>query len=657
MQLYARITAAAAALATALLGAAPAAPLPAQSEPAGIVAGPAEAQISPGDDLEISVGAAGATIDGATIEISVTNTTVDTRYALSAWLEGHQVYSIRPVTTVELEPGAAAAATVEVSADDLGFDEQTPAGAYGLRIDVDGSVTQTLLTVGDSYASAPTVLSLAAILRSPLASAGLLDSAALVAQTSNIGALTRQLDSVEPYPISVGIDPMIETSAAALSGPVPATASAWIDRAHDLPHPFHTSYAMSDVLAQLSAGTEPLRPLGYPLASSETGYAEGLPTVLAGHEVIDATDRAMSVELLQQAADLGTPVITTEQLQGSLTTPTPSAHTTVGGVSVLAADAEVQRLLDTASRGSSQAARHAATSSLLGLLATISREAPNSPRHLAATIDPSGPGAADLLAALGDSGWIELAPMETALEAAPSEATLQDAEPSEFSEAMEAAVSTVRDNDRRISEYSEISADPLALHVPLRLAALAALRSDGLEDDAALTRQLTDFSRATSEMLDAVRIVPGSEIHIVGSSVQLPVEVMNDLDSDAAVIVQLRTMTPIVIVERAETEVTIASGSSQRVLIPVEVVGSGTTQALVTLQTPSGVTISQPVSLRVQAQPMIETVLLWLGIAAVALLMGFGLWRSVRKRRRGTAAGDLDIAQAARHSTKESQRQ
>ena len=658
MHLFARVTAVAAALATATLGLTGAGLLPTQTgDVVTLAAGPVEPTLSPGDDLEIALSVAneGPSLEGTAAEVSITQGTVDTRFALSAWLDGENVFATRSLGSIELATvgsGSTYSATVTVDADSIGFGEQTPAGAYGLRVTIGDAEASTLITVGDSYASAPTTLSLGAIIRSPEAPEGLLDSEQLTASTSDVGSLARQLRNVADHDISVGIDPMIETSVAALPGTVPASARDWVDSANALPHAFHTPYAMSDLLAQLAAGVEPLEPLGYPDPDSDSGIGTVPPTALTEPALIDATGRALDSELLAAASGYGVPVVTTDQLDGFLETPTPSAHVTIDGVSALAADAEVQHLLATASRGFSLAERQAATSSLLGLLTTITREAPNSPRALAGMIDPSGPGAADLLDALEASSWIQLAPMATATDAEPRQATLLAAEPSEFEASVIEAVTTVRDNDARVAGYAEITEDPLLLHAPLRLAALAALHVDDQSDGVDLTRQITAFSTQMSEVLDAVRVLPGSPIQIVGSSVQVPVELVNELETDAEAVVTLRTLSPIVLVDRAETEVTIAAGSSQRVLIPVEVIGSGTTHAVVTLQTPDGAVIGVPVTLEITAQPMIETVLLWAGIAAVVLLLGFGLWRSLRKRRAGEAVGDLDEAQLRRRSTR-----
>lgn len=58
-----------------------------------------------------------------------------------------------------------------------------------------------------------------------------------------------------------------------------------------------------------------------------------------------------------------------------------------------------------------------------------------------------------------------------------------------------------------------------------------------------------------------------------------------------------------------------------------------------------------------QAQPSVETVIVWIGASAVVLLIGFGLWRSLRKRAQGKALGDLDGARVPGPTHKESSAQ
>lgn len=661
MHVFARVSAAAAALVTALSGTALPAPAPTDVVQQGdgspqVAFGVADGQYQIGTDLELVLSIENDTSDDlrdATAELSLTYVTIDTRFALDAWLEGEPVLGERPVATIEVPDVAresSSVAEVVVSAEQLGFSEQSIAGAYGMRLTVGGVTTSSVLTVGGPSSTAITSLSIAAPITTPPDPSGLLSREQLTALTSNVGSLERQLRTVEQYPISVGIDPMIETSVYAEAQNAPAGAWDWVERVSALEYPFHTSYATSDVLGQLAAGLDPLDPLGYPDETAIDGISDVLPRMLSSRGVVNASERVLDAELLAAVDNYGVPFITTAQLDEGLATPTPSAAVTVDGVPALAADQDLQRTINAAISGETAADRIAATSELIALLATISREAPNSVRALAAMIDPSARGAEELLQILDASDWVELAPIETALEAPPREVELLDIEADELDVALLEAAESVHEQDALVERYSEIAEDPRSIRVPYRLSALAALHVTSTTTGPAVDRQVRTVKDLADDLLDSVRILPGSPIQIVGSSVQLPVELVNELDEAVTVTVHLRTRSLIVLVEDPLTEVTVAAGSTQRVLMPVEVIGSGSTTAIVTLQTADGEEISEAVTLRVEAQPEIETVLLWLGAVSVFLLVGFGFWRSLRKRRQGKATGDLDGAELSRRA-------
>lgn len=651
MHVFARVSAAAAALVTALSGSAvPAIHGPEiveQQESLSMSVGVADGQHQAGTDLELLLSAengTGRSLDETTAEVSLTYVTIDTRFALDAWLDDQPVLGERAAATVPVPAIGTGSSVTELVIPEasLGLGESPAPGVYGMRISVHGVTTSSVLTVSGSQ-STNTSLALIAEITAPPDVSGLFSRTQLTALTSQVGSLDRQLSTVESYPISVGIDPMVETSIYSLTNP-PAVARDWLERAHSLEYPFHTPYAQSDILAQLSAGLDPMAPLGFPDPNNENGVSEVLPAVFSSPRVIDATGRSITTDLLRSAEPHGIPLVSTAQLDERLHSPTPSAAVTIDDVNALAVDSRLQQTLNTAIGGDSEGERLSATTELIGLLATISREAPNTPRTLAAMLDPSARGAGDLLEDLNASGWVHLTPIENALQEEPRAVTLSEAEPDETDSALISFAEAVHEQDARVERYAEIAEEPDTIHIPFRLASLAALYSESVISEASLDRQVRSLTDVADVLLESVRILPGSTIQVVGSNVELPIELVNELDENATVTVHIRTTSPIVVVQNPYMEVTVAAGSSQRVLMPVEVIGSGRTSAIVTLETADGEQVSQSVTLRVRAQPEVETVLLILGTASVVLLVGFGFWRSLRKRRAGVATGDLDGA-------------
>lgn len=607
-------------------------------------------QIEPGDDLELSLlldNASSGAVTAGEAEVELTYGTVDTRFAFSSWLDGQDVLGTRTVDTVdipEVSAGSTVSTTFSIDAESLNLGDGAAAGAYGLRLTYGDASASTLVVVGQPSGDPSITLATAAPITSPVNEAGLLPPDDLTALTSSVGSLNRQLRTVSGLPISVGIDPMIETSVTVADGAAPQSAVAWVESATGLPDAYSLPYAMSDQTAQLAAGLQPLQPLGVPSDDAVTGADTYIPPQLPHNDVTDLTDRSVDRELLTAVGEFSIPVLSTAQLREEQQSPTPDAGVMIGGQQALAADEELLGLLEGASTGYTEAQRNANAAEALALLTTISREAPNTPRTLAAIIDASGIGAENLLDSLEASGWVQLAPLEDALEAPARVSALESSEPSELEEALADGVQAAHDLDAEMSEFSLIATRPRELTVPFRLQVLAAMHVDGQTTPASVTSSGTLLSSEIDSMRGGVQVIQGSEIHIVGSSVQLPIELLNELEVGADVVVKLRTTSTIVVVSQQETSVTIGPESSQRVLVPVEVVGSGRTSAVVTLETESGHQIGQPVTIGVQAQPSIETVIVWLGAATVVLLIGFGLWRSLRKRAQGKAHGDLDEA-------------
>jgi hypothetical protein len=108
------------------------------------------------------------------------------------------------------------------------------------------------------------------------------------------------------------------------------------------------------------------------------------------------------------------------------------------------------------------------------------------------------------------------------------------------------------------------------------------------------------------------------------------------------VVLSVRPSNALVTVPQSRVDVTVAAGSQERVQVPIEIVGTGTVLMIAQLHTPDGVPLGQLQTLRVNSQPTIETALAWVLGVAIVLLIASGIVRSVRKRRRGQAHGDLD---------------
>jgi hypothetical protein len=576
------------------------------------------------------------------VELLITAAPIATRYSLSRWFAGEAIAANRVLATVDLPAVAALdqhSVTVSVGPDALGLGG-APWGAYGLAASAPSVTGSTSVVVLDEPGDArPTRLALAAPLDAEDGEDGLLTSRELESATGPRGEARTALDAALAAGATVGVDPVIGASVAALGQDAPDAAVDWLERA-DSPGAYALEYSNADPIALVRAGHYPIDLLGIP-------RAEGPPlppsagAIGTRRPVIDATAAVIDRADLDALSAIGTVVVSTGALDEEVGGRTPSAHATIDGIEVLAADAQLQRLLaEAASPGRLEAS--SARAEALALLATITRERPSDQRTLAAVLPATTQGSSsDTLTALAGAGFVETVGVDAAVEVEPREAALAVSENSERAAGAE-LVQAALAQEAEAARIAGIVGDPSTLLASLRLSLLAALPDAGRPVTEADRSAIESLGSELMEVRNAVQIVGGSEIHAVGERVPMPITLMNQLDVPAEVVLSVRSSNALVNVTQPSTTVTVSPGSQQRVQVPVEIVGTGTVLLIVQLHTPDGVPLGQMQTLRVTAQPTIETAVAWMLGSAIVLLLVFGVWRSVRKRRAGQAHGDLD---------------
>lgn len=579
-----------------------------------------------------------------TIEVLLTSAPISTRYSLSRWFEGEAFLASSVVTSVEVPviPGLERLSVqATVGADELGLDGRSW-GAYGVAASsADLGDANTIVVRDAPGESQPTTVALAAPIDADIDETGLLDAEQLEDETGFGGAPRRALDAALGAGATIGIDPAFGTSIEALGSDAPEAAVDWLDRA-DTPATYPLLYGNADPLAQVRAGTFPLEPRGIPRDDGDPLPAS-LGSIGQRQPVVDATEAIVQQEELATLADFGTLVLSTAMLDDALEDATPSAHVNVGGVDVLAADAQLQELVHAA--GAADALESSAVrAQIVALLATITRERPSDPRTLAAMLpESSGGDTAALLADLAEAQFVRTAGLDAALLVPQREASLAAVEDPDRGAGAE-LVGAALEQEAAVASIASIVDEPATLLAELRLALLAALPSAGRAVTDADRLAIASLSDSLNELRTAVQIVGGSDIHAVGESVGLPITITSGLDVPANVVLTLRPTNALVSVDQPRVEVTVAPQSQQRVQVPIDVVGTGMLWMIVQLHTPDGVPLGQTQMLRISAQPTIEVAVAWTMGAAVALLLGFGILRSIQKRRRGDARGDIDLA-------------
>lgn len=153
----------------------------------------------------------------------------------------------------------------------------------------------------------------------------------------------------------------------------------------------------------------------------------------------------------------------------------------------------------------------------------------------------------------------------------------------------------------------------------------------------ALTFAFTPAANAASEVpninaAEGVYIVPGSEINLVARSSNIPIQIQNDFASDVVVHVHVQPSNLRVSAARA-VEVKVPALTSVTAKVPIEAIANGDVDLKVWITTFSGYKIGKPVILTMNVNADVEAVMLISFAGAVAVLLGLGIFRTVRRGR------------------------
>lgn len=143
------------------------------------------------------------------------------------------------------------------------------------------------------------------------------------------------------------------------------------------------------------------------------------------------------------------------------------------------------------------------------------------------------------------------------------------------------------------------------------------------------------YRERDAELLDGVRVISTEHTQLVGSSTRVPVQLRNALPFDAIVAVQVEpSSAALSVTERRFADVLVPAEANERVLVPVlSRVSSGESGLVVTVSAASGDPTVFTGTLPISIRSSFETIALWAIGSLAALLLGFGTWRSVRRRR------------------------
>ena len=144
----------------------------------------------------------------------------------------------------------------------------------------------------------------------------------------------------------------------------------------------------------------------------------------------------------------------------------------------------------------------------------------------------------------------------------------------------------------------------------------------------ALTRQRDD------ELLAGVQPVTIENTQLVGTSSQVPITLSNALPFDAAVSLHVTPFSAAISLSERDFEASVPATGSASVLVPVHSrVSSGESALMLEVRDASGADSFSTALQHLVLRTRVEAIMLGALGAAAALLLGFGVWRSVKRKR------------------------
>ncbi|WP_439901353.1 DUF6049 family protein [Microbacterium azadirachtae] len=624
-----------------------------------------------------------AGLGAGTVHLELGRTALGDRRAVTAWLDGSAdapaLAAIGDVRTTVLDAEGTSRTQVVVPAADVGT---LAPGVYPLRARFEAPApsagapaptadTRSALVVAQGAPA--TVVTVVPITAAP--AGDLLSAAELTALTAPAGALTAQLNGVAGTPAVLAIDPSIVAAIRVLGASAPATATAWLARLETLPNErFTLQFGDADATAQAAAGLAApltvddfspfLGPAGTPTPTpTPTTTSTGDPsTPPPADAAIDAVARARA-DILWPRGELTAAQVATMShygADGAGTVPIlPSTSFTAGakdgavasrgmvdGAAVLVSDDAVSRALSTAAGEPDATARGGA---LLTANAMLWFDAPGSTvlAGLSRADTRSEQGLTNAVSAF--SGGQE-GRLDRVLSSAPAELSLA----TESAEDRAAAVVALNQDADRLAQFATILERPADLTVRQRISILRLLGVGVHTKPAEFADALRAHRTATQKTMDAVGIQPSNPI-LISPKVDVPVWVRNELPYPVRV--RLNVVPSDARIEvPAATDVQVQPSSTVRVRVPLEShVANADVTLSMSLTSPTGVAIGPQRTTRLTIRAEWETIGLIVFGSLGLLLIGAGIFRTIRRRRKAAdekhAAHGMD--EPAREETHE----
>ncbi|WP_424446683.1 DUF6049 family protein [Microbacterium sp. CH-015] len=625
----------------------------------------------------------------ADVVVAVSRTALTTDAAVKSWLADPSSEGAlgAPAADVEIAreavPGIAAHAsrtlTVTVDPAAAGLTGLAP-GVYPLAATYatgsDPAVAAGVIVVPDAAADPSGPIGVIVPITAPALTAGLLTADQLAELTAPGGALRDQLDAVTGAAAILAVDPAILAAIRVLGSSAPAAAQQWLADLLALPNSrFALQFGDADLATQIAAGvgapltvptlapymsaddftalatpTPATPPAATPTPAPEPGTLPTLAALLdigearsavywpatgtAGSGVVAAL-RDRGVDEVAAVTLVPSDEVSGAAGAGSAT----AAWAQSDGAGVLVYDAEISAALHEASAapGSVTQAAALAAASAYAHLATsgTDRTAP-----LLVTVDRAATRTGDALrtalTAASSLAGRTAVDLDTLMSGTPAAVTLAaDAEPDAD---RVAALTDFLQGEGDLASFATILADPTVLTAPERATVLQLLGNAWREAPVAFADAVTQHQAATATTLDAVGIVPVSDITLLATAAPLTFTVRNDLAWPVSLVLITTPGDPRL---RVQNSTPIEAGAAQntRVKVPVEArVGSGESTLTLQLRSPTMIAIGPSVPVAVAVRAEWESVGIVVMVTLIAAMLVAGVVRTVLRLRRRAAA-------------------
>lgn len=610
-----------------------------------------------------------------TATLSLGDEPITDRAELSSWLSGSgavaDVVEVATATIPAAAAGDAASAVALVEPDAAALRDRAP-GVYPLLArtsDSAGSLSSRSVMIVPGTAVAASIGIVVPVTAGPL-SAGLLTSDELAELTAADGRLTATLDAVTATPVILAIDPAIPASIRVLGSSAPQTASEWLDRLLRLPNErFALQFGDADVAAQLRAGAAaPMQPSSLESYMDPADFADATPPAVPS-PAPTATEPPAGPVLpdLSELLDIGAtragvywPISGTADAavvatlgaavadgQPSLTV-VPATSTDAGGDGgvVSAAQQAAGAALLVYDGAASAALRDAAVlpdiatrgAPLTAATALLSFAA-GTPEPTLVVVDRADDySRAGLRAAI--AAVTQIAAPASLLELTDVSAGAVSIADASDDGGRAGAASQLSAEEDALRSFSSILDDPAVLVGPERAEILQLLGASWASEPEQWALAVATHRTASATTLNAVGILPPTELNLISAGAGLGFWVRNDLQWPVNVVLNASPDDLRLEVETT-TQVRADAASNKRAEVDVAARrGNGEVTIALQLQSPSGVPIGAAQQADVNVRADWETVGVIILSVLVAGLIVLGLVRTVLHRRWLARRGD-----------------